>query len=336
MTTTDAALVSLVPGAVLLDSGPDETHVMLPNHNVTFLNAEVTRVVHAYAGVLRRPISRADARRAVSADTGASEELCDYVWDLLDGSGCLVPGAAASADEPLLEFWASQGRDPVETQARLATTPVAVVAPQPARAVLLQALADCGIVTVPVATEGPNPSAELKGAIDDGVGLLACFGLAYGTSLGRIVNETGLEAGLPMLFGHVSGLVARIGPLVLPGATACLECAVLRMLAHAGAAEARVLEALRRSSDGVPPPAPVHPAFLRVAASLFSLEASTVALSLPSQTVGAVVELVQGEAQTRLRSVRRVPTCPACHPARPRRFGWDAAFRSRVLAGDDE
>ncbi|NYH85351.1 hypothetical protein FHR37_004202 [Actinopolymorpha cephalotaxi] len=97
-----------------------------------------------------------------------------------------------------------------------------------------------------------------------------------------------------------------------------------------------MLEALRRSTDGVPSPAPVHPAFLRAATSLFSLEAGTVALSLPSQTVGAVVELVQGEAQTRLRSVRRVPTCPACHPARPRRFGWDAAFRSRVLAGDDE
>lgn len=336
MSIADAPLVRLVPGAVLLDSGPDETHVMLPNHNVTFLNAEVTRVVHAYADVLQTPTSRADAHRAVREHMDASEELCDYVWDLLDGSGCLVPGATTPAAEPLLEFWAYQGRDPIDTQARLATIPVAVVAPKQARTVLLQALDDCGLATVSIATESPSPAAEIEGAIDNGIGLLACFGLTYGSSLARVVNETGLEASLPMMFGQVSGPVARIGPLVLPGATACLECTVLRMLTHAGPAEARVLEALRRSTIGAPPPAPVHPAFLRAAASLFALEAAAVALSLPAQTLGAVVELVQGEAQSRLRTVRRVPTCPSCHPPCPQRFGWDAAFRSRVLSGNDE
>jgi bacteriocin biosynthesis cyclodehydratase domain-containing protein len=326
--------VRLVPGATLLDSGPDETHLLLPNHNVTFLTTEVTRIVHAFADLLSVPTSRSRAIRLAAERTRSSLELCDYVWGLLDKSGCLARGSVEPVT-PLHAFWASQGLDPGEAQQRLAAMPVVLVTPAPFATAVSTALGASGLESVVIDTDDQTDQ-HLEAAISDGAGLLACFGVAYGSSLARSVNAIGLAHELPMLYGQVSGLVARIGPFVLPRATACLECTVLRMLAHAGAAEARVIDAMRRSSTGAPPAAPVHPTFLAASASLFVLEVANIGLSLPAQSLGAVIELVHGQAQSRRRPVNRVPTCPACHPGKPRRFGWDATFRSWVLSGDEE
>jgi len=335
-------LLRFMPGACLVDNGPDETHVLLANHNVTFLNHDVTRLVHAFAEALRTSSTQEQALVDVHAATQFSEDLCLRVLNMLRSSGCLSSGADYARDEidPVLNFWGAQGLDVSRTRERLAEAAVVVVAPEPVLSVVTQAIDTTGVRhrAFPVRPTEPLAVVDMIARLDlSEATVLAVWGLQYATLVTRQLGQQALDRHIPALFGYCSGVLGRIGPFVLPNATACIECTNLRLSAHAGTAEARVIAAIRQSTDipcgfGYP----VHPAFASATLSLFAIELTRICLNLPPRTIGALMELTFGEAESRRRVLYRSPTCPACHPPRPERFGWDATFRSPVLAGEQE
>ena len=159
--------------------------------------------------------------------------------------------------------------------------------------------------------------------------------LAYRSPAARAVNEAG-QMGFTVLFGACEGLVARIGPFVIPGVTPCLECLNARLLSHAGAEELSCFRAYRlRHCHVLEAGRPTHPIFRNAVAGFLALELSQIILNKPPQTLGGVVEFAMTEGTVSRRSVLKVPRCPACRVAKPPRNAWNASFPSPSVKGGD-
>jgi ribosomal protein S12 methylthiotransferase accessory factor len=124
------------------------------------------------------------------------------------------------------------------------------------------------------------------------------------------INQASLASGVPALFGRVEGQVALVGPLVVPGRTACHACWLARRAAcDPPPAPGRRPAPQRR---GMPPP-------------LAAAAGATVALEALKHLLGAGLPTLAGLVQrldvlgpgSELHAVLRVPDCPACSTPPP-------------------
>jgi bacteriocin biosynthesis cyclodehydratase domain-containing protein len=221
----------------------------------------------------------------------------------LTEAGVVVEGPAPTSAAALLHA-AAAGVAPREAATRIERAAVAVVGSGENAAALPRLLLRSGARVV------DRTSWSAVGAVDVAVAAPAPFELP----LLRDWNRRLLEQRTPWLqVLPYDGRFAAVGPLVLPGETACHECFRGRRLANEDDPATRSL--LERE----PAPYPEAPA---LAATLAGL-AATLALgwvatrnpALPGALF--VLELEDGIAITR-HQVHRVPRCSACSPARCR------------------
>jgi ribosomal protein S12 methylthiotransferase accessory factor len=134
------------------------------------------------------------------------------------------------------------------------------------------------------------------------------------------LNGASLRHGVPALYAELNGHVALVGPLVLPGQTACFMCWRMRTVACAASfsdamAREELLEHERRPA--------LHeratvPALAPYAGGLAALEALKSLLFVgPGTLAGRVHEFDALAHRTEVHTVLQVPDCPRCKGARP-------------------
>ncbi len=137
-------------------------------------------------------------------------------------------------------------------------------------------------------------------------------------SMCRWVNQACVERGIPWVAAYLSAVEAVIGPMVVPGETACYECYHLRRQSNQDRLEERqtveqYLEQHRaeRSPFGQLSPLP------SIAGGLVSLEAlrQLAGFAQPSTYDAFLrVDLITLEAE--LHPILKLPRCPICGPLR--------------------
>jgi ribosomal protein S12 methylthiotransferase accessory factor len=164
-------------------------------------------------------------------------------------------------------------------------------------------------------------------------------------AVARVAHKLGLKT----LTGSLAGIEARVGPLVVPGKTACWNCCRLRLLANAAQpwAEHAVQGALsngetsrNRRTGAMGPPRPMLGPMAPLLGHLVALEVlKLLTRHSPSQLVGrlAVQNLVTLETSS--HAVIPTPYCEVCGgagevsglPWEPRPRGWtDAATEDEL------
>ncbi len=121
---------------------------------------------------------------------------------------------------------------------------------------------------------------------------------------------------LPILLQNSIGY---IGPLVVPGETACLDCVRARWNAGFDANT-------RQAVDEVPPEAQrfigLHPAMPSLLAELGALEVTKFfGPGLPFRNAGVQIEMQMLAPRMTTRNVLKVPRCPTCSPLLTRASG---------------
>lgn len=192
--------------------------------------------------------------------------------------------------------------------------------------------ADVGRPKVDVAAEALtafNPRIEVRpvarrvrGAADVGE-LVAGSSLAIGTAdwppyeIGRWINEACVAAGVPFLTAGQSPPTIRVGPLHVPGETACLACQESATRRDFPLYDELV--AFRRTHDSTA--ATLGPASGTIG-SILAMEAVhhlTGAVTPATRGAGLVFDLRTLAA--RLEPVERDPECPVCGPGQPPPLG---------------
>lgn len=123
---------------------------------------------------------------------------------------------------------------------------------------------------------------------------------------------------LPVLLQNSLGY---IGPLVVPGESACLDCVRTRW--NAGFDQANHT---RQALEEVPPEGQrfigFHPAMPALLAELSALELTKfLGPGLPSRKAGVQIEMQMLGPRMTTRNILKVPRCPSCSPLRSRVSG---------------
>lgn len=332
------ALVRLRPGAEVFEISADELQIAFANYTATFRSPPVTRAVKAVLQEL--PATREELVRLTAPVIGGEVGFVEYVLTMLDRSRCLysAPPAPDEGEGPtaLGNFYSSLGDDPSSVLSTIGAHRVVVVEPADTDEGLGPLLRDAGlsgdVVTVKAGMTCGEAMTMVTGALEPVPASLVCWNLPYRLPFVQLLNGLAIEHRIPALFGACEGIVGRVGPYVLPGKTACIECTRLRLLSNAGPPELALTGQYRaRYEDRLPEPKPVHPLFVGAVARLFILELAQIALGQPPQTIGGFFEYVFPNGSGQRRPVHRVPSCAACVPSQPRRFAWDVRFPAPVV-----
>lgn len=244
-----------------------------------------TRTVEALVGEL--------GERARPAVLGAIRALAE--------AGVVVEGPSPSSPAAL-HYAADSGVPPHESAARIEGAAVAVVGSSVAAGLLPRLLLQSGVRVVDGASWSAAPPVD--------VALVAPA--PFELPLLGAWNRRLLETDTPWLqVLPYDGRLAAIGPLVLPGDTACHECFRRRRLANEDDPEARAV--LDAAPAGYPEPPALAAALAGLAATLALDWIATRDPSLPGALF--VLELEEGLRVTR-HHVYRVPRCAACSPSR--------------------
>jgi bacteriocin biosynthesis cyclodehydratase domain-containing protein len=124
------------------------------------------------------------------------------------------------------------------------------------------------------------------------------------------INELALRRNLTWLpIGAFDGAVIRVGPLMIPGATACFRCTVTRLAANVEFPAEFVELAVRMPAADAPP-----------AVDQWAIGFATLLLlrwlgAADAGAAGVLHTLVPAELTTRAARVYPVPRCCACHAA---------------------
>jgi bacteriocin biosynthesis cyclodehydratase domain-containing protein len=348
------ARIRLRPGAEVLRISSDRLQVALPNHNATFTGANAVRP-------LERILDRIEAGEGeavqtivsqVSSETGNSEDFVRYLLRILEQHGCTYyddrqpPGETApAADSPtpaLDSHLAQSGMKPAAARARLADFPVTLLVPDRLAEIAQQQLQTAGLQAARLMPLRQGQDVEQAQETLDArlasepPALVTCFGLSYRSSLARLINESCIEHKVPVMFGVIDGLLGRIGPYVAPGDTACLECALERVLSNSSSEDVNALLAHRVRTNGKIgfPPEP-HPLFENAILAMFLLETSQIALGRFSRALGGIIEQASVAGISTHNSLLRTPRCPVCSPTKPQRMAWDARFSAPKVKAVD-
>lgn len=330
--------VCVRPGAHMLASSTDMLQLAFANYTVTLNSPPVVQTATALLQLLREPTPPQAAIRQVTTATQLTDTFVQYVLETLVRCRCIVtlPDNVQPHEEPLDAFLAYASDNPAELRRDLGDARPLLVHFGAGNADALHLVGASGLQTA--GDIAITPGAACPAVLDQitqslaQASVLVVWGLPYRLGLTASLNDLAIACNKPVLFGACEGLVGRVGPYVLPGNTACLECATSRILAHGGAPEHRAVPAYRaRHRDVVPEPWPTHPAFEVAVLSQLVLELTRICGRLGSQTIGALIEYRFGDGCADRHTVLRVPRCPACHPARPPRLAWDATFPAPVV-----
>jgi bacteriocin biosynthesis cyclodehydratase domain-containing protein len=161
----------------------------------------------------------------------------------------------------------------------------------------------------------PTDSAALAALLGSGTFTVLCRD-GYRPSEYRAVNRAALERAVPWTSARLTGLEFEIGPTVLPGHTACFECADLRQKSNLGdLAEHRIVEEFLDTGRLHPE----VPAFTP-GVSLLSLEViKALSWFAAPVTCSSLYTLDLLRMQSRLHPVLKLPRCAVCgRPARAR------------------
>jgi bacteriocin biosynthesis cyclodehydratase domain-containing protein len=144
----------------------------------------------------------------------------------------------------------------------------------------------------------------------------------------RGLNRVCLHHRVPCIAAAIDGPFLLVGPTVLPGRSACLECLEKRVLMNlrgAASYQAYKTALLEGRASGV---------LSSLLSSLVSMEALNFALAGTSFTVGKVLCVYLPTMEFTYNEVLRVPGCTACGSA-PERDDRELYFDIRsLLAGD--
>ncbi|MFN2606681.1 MAG: TOMM precursor leader peptide-binding protein [Acidimicrobiales bacterium] len=156
--------------------------------------------------------------------------------------------------------------------------------------------------------------ADLVAGSDLAVG---CFDKGFSAAHAWL-NEAGLDLGVDTLYAQLRGPTAWVGPLVVPGETACWLC--WRMRAIASQEDFLAAMAVEEHLDGRRRPALAEagalPALSPLVGGMVGLEAVKHLLGLGRDALAGHVHEVDALAgRTEVHAVLAVPDCPACSPS---------------------
>jgi bacteriocin biosynthesis cyclodehydratase domain-containing protein len=232
---------------------------------------------------------------------------------LLTQHGLLTAGPpfAASLPRPLAEaasfFAAVAGASlsPAEALDRITSARVGVAGEGPAAAAAARALLRAGVGSVVRVPWEPDGT--------EWAGLDLLLAAPGGAELPQLeaLNRAAIEVGAVwMTLLPFDGRMAAIGPLFVPGETACYLCYRLRRAANLGYADDFLL------LERVPARYPVPPFDEEILASLGTRVAVGWLVGHDPSVAGAFYAYEQGETLALGRhAVYRVPRCPACSPS---------------------
>lgn len=105
-----------------------------------------------------------------------------------------------------------------------------------------------------------------------------------------------------------------VGPIFVPGETACYDCYRTRLASHRAHLEAfRALDVWRRTREEIGSSEPLLPALAELTAAHVALELFHFAADFqPARTVGRVLVYQPADAALTIESVLRVPWCRSC------------------------
>jgi bacteriocin biosynthesis cyclodehydratase domain-containing protein len=237
--------------------------------------------------------TRADLGDVLGA---AAQPAVDQALDLLAGQGLLVEGGEATAPE--LAVAAAYGLGPADAAGRLRAARVGIVGASTVGADVARLLRRAGIASVERLDWDPEQEVD--------VAVVA----AAPAEAGRLEqwNSVALDRCVRWLAARpFDGAVATVGPLVIPGESACHACLLLRL---GGLVEyAADFAALERTPVNVDAGAPLEAILAAVAAQLVIGWVGGHDTRLPGTLY--VLEAGPPLALT-THPVLKVPRCPAC------------------------
>ena len=144
--------------------------------------------------------------------------------------------------------------------------------------------------------------------------LAGCFDKGF-SSTNHWINRASLDLGIPAIYAQSMGHIALVGPMVLPGDTACYMCYRMRSLACAE--DFSEVMTYEEFLDRMKRPAlherAVLPTTTAYVASLMALEILKHLLSLSQPSLAnKVLEFDAFSLQTATHNVLQKPDCPVC------------------------
>jgi bacteriocin biosynthesis cyclodehydratase domain-containing protein len=217
-----------------------------------------------------------------------------------------APTALAAGPRRAAELLAATDpldRSMADVSARLASASVALLGEAPVGGAVARLLRESGVGDVH------------RSAWDDASRAALTVATPSGAELPRLRewNARALHDGMPWLqLLPFDGLVAVVGPLIVPGDTACHECYLLRRAANLSSLRFRP----ERVEQGVHPSAPALDAVVAGLAATLALRWLALSDTLVPGVVLAVEQTPEPAFSRHI--LYRVPRCPACSGGRGR------------------
>jgi len=159
-----------------------------------------------------------------------------------------------------------------------------------------------------------RPPQEWKGKVDpESLGCLIATSDFGGQETMREWNRFCVKYNRHFLPVVLQDFVGYVGPLVIPGETACFECLHLRRNSHIQDYESqRITEGVAFEGQGA---IGFHPSMASILGDIAALELTKFySRVLPSPKIGTLIEVNLLATGLASRKVLKVPRCPVCSP----------------------
>jgi bacteriocin biosynthesis cyclodehydratase domain-containing protein len=246
------------------------------------------------------------------------------------------PGAPADeAEGPLRIFYWHFGETSESVRDRLSEQRIAVVGVNVVSRELLRCLAASGVTDLDVVDDpllrnqslfpdgrleagdwtadgAPVPGEEWR---PDQVGCVVATSDFGGGESMRRWNAFCLDRGCQLLPVVLQDLIGYVGPLVVPGETACFECMTQRWNSNLGGSESRWEVHGFDGQDVVG----FHPALATTLGAVAAFELTKFyGIRMPFSVVGRLIEINLMTMEMNSHKVLKVPRCPSCSPLNAR------------------
>jgi bacteriocin biosynthesis cyclodehydratase domain-containing protein len=304
-----AARPCLKPWYRLLES-PDGILLRYGDHVVGLSGAAVEALIRELLPLLNgtRTVEQIEAEIGEDAAGGVRPAV-----EQLTREGLLLEGplrSASGGSSASAQFLSAQNGglgSPSELAGRLQSASVAVLGSGPMRTEIVRLLHDAGALTVTEQDDFPDTAEagiDLRVVVPDQIQLRSLI------DLNRVLLDAGSDW-LPVL-PH-DGAAVGVGPLIVPGATCCFHCYLLRRAGNDFLSVDPVDAYLAETPQ--PRLAPLEAVAAGVAASL-----AISWLAGPRQELVGTLHAVELGSAVSVEGHRvlRVPRCPACSPSERR------------------